>query len=184
MPLIESIDERYLIPLLVAGGIILLISLFVLYHGIRVMHLKLTLDRFKRQRRKRQNGDRLLLLLEKYRKEQKNTYKGLKKKGRKLVNRYFTYKARELHYITLYKTRSRFTFKGGEPVIQVSQIESSLDRGDTYTNPRQFVKLTNRYECLEEFILYLHEMPDKIMSGQPFEYFLSGHDVLLSYKIR
>ena len=40
------------------------------------------------------------------------------------------------------------------------------------------------YECLDEFIQYLHNLPEAILNREDYDIYINDHDVSIGYKIK
>ncbi len=167
----------------IIGGVLLLVLLFLyLAHRMRVMHLKAMIKRNRKASIKKYNVSALLEKIDNKRKPESNDFKGLKGKAKKLVKQYLKHKHNEIKYIAIFKTRGRFKFKLKACVIKITQEKQDRVKKETYQSLRDYIKLANKYDCLDQFMVYLDELPQYMMDDGQFEYYLDTHDVTISYQ--
>ncbi len=179
----QWLNPEYL-PLLIGGVVIILLLFFIMQYYSRVMLLKRMVRRYARQRKKKYNGERLIEKIDKKRKIETNNFKGLKGKGKKLVKGFFKHKYNELKYCTILKTRGKFRFKGKQCLIQIEKEKKEHIKKENYNSAKHFIRLCDKYDCLDQFILYLHELPEQLLQDQIFEYYIADHDATITYIIK
>lgn len=49
---------------------------------------------------------------------------------------------------------------------------------------KQFIEITNKYECLDEFILYLHHLPDAMIKRERYDIYINDFDITIGYDVK
>ncbi len=179
---IESWFTADMLPIIIAAVIVIILIFLYLGHRMRVLHLKRMIKRNRKASMKRYQATTILDKIEKKRKPESNDFKGLKGKGKKLVKQYLKHKHNEIKYIAIFKTRGRFKFKLKDCVLKITKEKQDRIKKETYKSLRDYIKLANKYECLDQLMVYLDELPQYMMDDGQFEYYLASHDVTLSYQ--
>lgn len=135
-------------------------------------------------RRKKFSGLMLNEFTEKRRKKRTNTYKNLRSKAKSRVEKYFQYKEDELPGITNYSYSKLFKRNKSKLFIIVSDGHKKIMKIQLKKATKQFIELVNTYECLDEFVQYLHNLPDAIMNQQDYDIYINDHDVSIGYEVK
>jgi len=174
----------YLIPMAV-GHLIGLLVVWRMFNTMRIYFgAKGFVRKASKQRRKKFNGLLLNEFTEKKRKKNTNTYKKLKRRSKNKVEKYFKYKIEELPGITNYSYGKMFKRNKHKLTIFVSNGKKKIMKIHMKKAYKKFIDLTNKYECLDEFVQYLHNLPEAIMNQQEYDIYISDHDVSIGYLIK
>ncbi len=179
--------ERWLAPPIlyyIIGGLAALFIVFlIVMMGRRKRYFKKTLKKFQKLRVKKFNGERLIDRIDKKRKAGSNTFKTLSASGKKRVKQYFNHKDKELIFTAIYASGSKLRYKYRNVILQVSRKKNGRLVIDDFSRTKGFKRLANKYASLDELILYLDELPIKMMDGQTFEIPLD-EETKLDYTIK
>lgn len=179
--------ELWLMPpflyYIIAGVIMVFIVVIILMMGRRKRYFKKTLKKFQKLRVKKFNGERLIDKIEKKRKAGSNTFKTLNANGKKRVKQYFKHKDKELIFTAIYASGSKLRYKYRNVILQVSRKKNGRLVIDDFSRTKGFKRVSNKYNCLDELILYLDELPIKIVDNEAFEIPLDD-ETKLDYTIK
>lgn len=176
--------ELYTIPM---GFIhfVLIILIWRMFKSISIYFgAKGFVKKSNKLRRKKYNGTTLVEYTEKRRKKNTNTYNKLRRKGKNKVEAYFKYKQEELPGITNYANGKMLKRNRQKLVIFVSNGQKKIKKIHMKKAFKDFVELTNKYECLDELILYLHNLPNAILNHQDYDIFVGEKEVAIGYELK
>ena len=179
--------EQWLSPpmlyFIIGGVALFILIILVLVITKKKRYFKKTLKRFQKLRLKKFNGEKLIDKIEKKRKAGSNDFKKLNSTGKKLVKKYFKHKEKELAFTATYAAKSGLRYKYRKAFLQVSNQKNGRLATEDFMHAKGYIKLTNKYACLDEVILYLDELPLKILDGEAFEVKLND-EIKLNYTIK
>ena len=138
----------------------------------------------KKNRKKKFNG---LLLNDKIRKKRKkntNSFSKLKGGAKKKVRKYVSYKVEELQIQVQYsygkllrRTKEKLQFK----IIRDDKVVKRIK----FKKPQKLIlDATNKYNCLDEMIIFLHELPEAIIEQVDYEIYSDEGDCTITYQIK
>lgn len=181
--LIELYMENYIV-----ASIALSIITYLLYRLLktanRYLDTKSYVKKTKRLRKKKFNGIQLTEKLRKKRKKHTNSYQKLKGSGKKLTKKYFTYKMAELPAVTRYSYGKIFKTSNKKLIIVVKNGKRTIQKIKMKKGLRNMIQLTNKHNCLDEFIHYLHDLPEAILDQQDYDILVGVEGVSISYVIK
>jgi len=180
--LIDLIINEYLIQGIVALVILILILLLLISRLLLRLNLKRQIKRYKRLRKKKFNGDKLLKKIEKKRKRKTNSYKHLKRKGKSLVDHFINYKEKEL--IDTAKYVNAKGLKKPKAKLSLSLFEGGniIETIDHKNFVKKIKKLMNTYDCLDETIFFLHHLPKEMLDEKLFTVNIT-EQITISYDV-
>jgi hypothetical protein len=175
-----------LIIILVVGAIALMIFLAIMINkGRYAARYKHFYKRIDRMITKKYNGNLLNeVLINSQMRDERNMYKSLKGKGKRLVKRYLEYYCKNLPELAFLKSFIGADKKKGQLVILIlNEMDKVLYRWDKSKKMRGFIKAANKYQMMTPLIGYLYELPLHIHEGVPYR--MTNHDngLVLSYDI-
>jgi len=180
---IDFYMENYIIASVVTS-----IVFFILYQLLRsanrYLDIKSSVKKSKRLRKKKYNGIILTEKLRKKRKKHTNSYQKLKGSGKKLTKKYFTYKMSELQSVTNYSYGKLFKKSNKNLIIVVRHGKKTLQKIKMKKGLRNMIQLTNKQNCLDEFIHYLHDLPEAILDKQDYDILVGVEGVSISYIVK
>lgn len=185
--MLDQLIELYMENYIVASIAISIIS-FLLYRLLRTanryLDTKSYVKKNKRLRKKKYNGIILTEKLSKRRKRHTNSYQKLKGSGKKLVKKYFIFKMKELPAVTKYSYGKIYKTSSKRLIIVVTNGRKTLQKIKMKKGLRNMIQLTNKYNCLDEFILYLHDLPDAILDQQDLDILVGIEGISIGYIIK
>ena len=113
-----------------------------------------------------------------------NTYKKLKRSAKTKVEKYFKYKEDELPGVANYAYGKMLKRSKDKLIIFVSNGKKKVAKIKMKKATKQFIEITNKYECLDEFIQFLHNLPEAILEQQDYDIYISDHDVSIGYQVK
>lgn len=117
-------------------------------------------------------------------KDQTNTYKCLKSKGKHKVKSYFEYFFKQLPELVLLKSFiSPDKNKNQLVILLLDDSDKVVARWDKSKKVSGLIRLCNKYQMLTPMIGYLFELPMHINEGIPFRFKNHDNDFCLSYDI-
>ncbi len=172
------------LPNLVIGGIAIII-IIRLFNNVRIFFgAKSYVKKASKLRRKKYNGLILVESTKKRRKKNSNSYQKLKHKPKSLVEKYFKYKEDELPGMRNYARGSAFRRNKEKLYIYVSNGKKQIMKFSMKKATKKFIDVTNKYNCLDEVVVYLHHLPEAILKHEEYEIFISDADVSIGYQIK
>jgi len=134
---------------------------------------------------KKYNGNLLNeTIMRDYVKDQTNTYKSLKQKGRSKVNKYFEYFYKNLPQLVLYKSFISADKNKSEIVILLlDEYDKVVYRWDKRRKVKGLIKACDKYQMLTPMVGYLYELPLHIYENASFRFTNHENDYSLSYDI-
>ena len=185
--MLDTIIEFYIENLLYAaiGTIVVLFIVFRLFKTARIyLGTKSYVRKSKKLRKKKFNGIKLTEKIEKKRKKNTNTYQTLKGRGKKLTKKYFNYKIEELPVITRYSYGKLLKRSKKRLIIIVKNDHKTIRKIKLKKGLKNMIQLTNKYSCLDEFIHFLHNLPEAILEQQDYDIYVGDEDVSIGYIIK
>lgn len=187
-------DNNMLFLMLDTQGIIILsvIALLVLILlGIIISNSKYK-ARYRRYYKKidkdinkKYNGNMLIEnLVNKYTKDNTNTFKSLKQKGKVLTKKYLNYYFTKLPELVLLKSFISSDKNKSELIIYLmDENERLLYQWNKSKKVKGLIKAINKYQMLMPMIAFLYELPLNINESKPYRLVNHDNDNILSYDI-
>ena len=170
---------------LAVGVFIIVLIIWRIFNTIRIYFgAKSYVKKTNKLRRKKFNGVSLVSNIKKKRKKNTNTYKQLRMSGRSKVEKFFQYKEDELPGITNFSYSKMFKRNKNKIIIFVSDGRKKVMKIHMKKARKSFITLTNKYECLDEFIVFLHNLPEAIIAQQEYDIYITEKDVSIGYEIK
>ena len=185
--LLKAYVDEWINNLFVMAFIHLFVILLIrrLYKNASIyMGTKKYVTKSNKLRRDKYNGVLLNEYTAKRRKRKTNTYKQLRAKARLKVEGYFKYKEEELPGITNYSYGKLLKRNKQNIIIFISNGKKKIKKIYMKKAFKQFVELVNEYECLDEFVLFLHNLPDAIINRQDYDIYINDSEVSIGYEIK
>lgn len=184
--MIESFLQIYRNNLFLAiiGTVVLL---FIISRFIKTAHIYLNAKSYvkksKRLRKKKYNGNLLVEKIQNKRKKNTNSFHKLKRRGKNLVRKYFEYKLEELPVIRKYSYSKLIKRTNDKIVIVVKNEKKTILKFRLKNNIKKFIEITDKYDCLDDLILFLHNLPEALLEQQDYDIYLSDQDITIGYDI-
>ena len=134
---------------------------------------------------KKYNGNLLIEnIVNIYSKDQTNTYKSLKSKGKRKVKKYFDYYVKNIHEQEMLRS---FTTsdknKNQVMIMMLDEYDKVLYRWDKSRKVKGLIKASNKYQMLNAFIAFLFELPLNIHEAAPYRFTNHDNDYVLTYEV-
>lgn len=172
-------------PIFIIIGFIVLLVIIRIYNTIRIdKGAKSYIKRASKLRRKKFNGPDLIEYTAHKRKGGSNTYKKLKSNAKSRVEKFFQYKEEELPAIVNYVHSKRKKNNKKKLVVFVSNGQRKMIKLRIGKTVKEFIHLTNKFECLDEFIRFLHDLPDAILKQKKHDIYIPEYEVSIGYEIK
>lgn len=181
--IINFYSENFVLAFLLTDiAIFLIVRLF----KTADIHLatKSQVKKTKKSRKKKYNGILLVEKIKKKRKKNSNSFQKLNSRGKKLTKKYFKYKLKALPIITKYSYGKFFKRSNKKITIVAKNSRKTLIKISMTNGLKNMIKLTNKYHCLDEFILFLHHLPDAILDQSHYDFFIGETDISVSYLVK
>lgn len=169
----------------VGGGLILLCVLnFTIKRLWFNFKSKRYLDKAKKLRDKKYNGIELVKTTQDKRKKQTNCYKRLKNTAKRKVDHYFDYKTKEIPNVFNFVENNSLkpskkilyiVFKNDQKIISKQPIEIGY---------RQLIKNSDRFDCLDQIILFLHHLPEALLAQKEYDVYIEDEDMIITYEVQ
>ena len=134
--------------------------------------------------RKKFDGNSLVDKIKRRRKRHTNSFQYLRGGAKRLVRRYFNHKSEELPVIARYANGGLFKRSNNKIVFYVKQGKKTLNKYTLKKGAKFFVDLTNQYNCVDELIVFLHQLPDAVLEKKIIDIYSTIGDVTLTYQIK
>jgi len=187
MKLIEQVMLWYLDNLIIVsiGSFVISMILYRLYKtALMYLGAKSYVKKSKKWRKKKYNGIQLVDKIRKKRKKNTNSYHKLNRRGKNLVRKYFNYKLEELPVIRKYSYGKLLKRNNKRLVILIRNEKKVLKKIYMAKGLKNLIDATNKYNCLDDMILFLHNLPDALLEQQDYDIYLNEQEVLIGYDIK
>ncbi len=165
-----------------------LVVLFIVFRIWKTIRIHLGSKRYvkksKKLRKKKFNGIQLVDKVQKKRKKGTNSYNKLKGRGKKRVKKYFVYKLEELPIVTRFSYGKLFKRSSDKLVIFARNERKIVKKVGVRKGLKNLIDMTNKYQCLDEMIHFLHNLPEAILDQQDYDIYLSDQDISIGYMIK
>ena len=185
--MIDVIIDFYTDNLLYAiiGTIALLFLIFRLYKTALIyLGTKRYVKKSKKLRKKKFNGIFLTEKIKMKRKKNTNSFQKLRGRSKKLTKKYFNYKLEELPVITRYSYGKLLKRSNKKLIIIIKNDKRTLKKIKMKKGLKTMINITNKYECLDEFILFLHNLPDAILDQQYYDIYVGENGISIGYTVK
>ncbi len=173
---------------LVVAGVATLVILFIIFRMIKTFRIHLGAKKYvkksRKLRRKKFNGIQLVDKTQKKRKKETNSFNKLKGRGKKKVKKYFNYKIEELTVVTRYSYGKLFKRSSDKLVIFARNERKIVKKVGVRKGLKNIIDITNKYQCLDEMIHFLHNLPEAILDKQDYDVYIDEQDISIGYMIK
>ncbi|MBN2604430.1 MAG: hypothetical protein JXR62_01245 [Bacilli bacterium] len=185
--MLESIIEWYANNLLLAS-LASFVMYMILYRSYKTARIYVAAQSYvkksKKLRKKKYNGILLVENIQKKRKKNTNSFQKLKRRAKNQVRKYFNYKLEELPVIRKYSYGKLLKRNNKRIVIIIRNEKKILKKIYMAKGLKHLIDATNKYECLNEMILFLHNLPDALLEKQDYDIYLNEQEVLIGYDVK
>ena len=174
------------IALIAVGVIVLVIIIAVATNSARYSsRYKGYYRRMDKTINKRFNGNLLIEdIVNLYSRDQTNTFKTLKGKGKRKVKKYFDYYVKAIpEQVMLKSFTSSDKNKNQIMIMMLDEYDKVLYRWDKSRKTKSLIKACNKYQMLNAFIAFLFELPLNVHEGAPYRFINHDNDYVLTYEV-
>lgn len=119
-----------------------------------------------------------------YQRDQTNTYKSLKGKGKRRVKKYFDYYVKNIPEQVLLKSFTTSDKNKNQIVISLlDEQDKVLYRWYNKRKVKGLLKACDKYQMLNAYIAFLFELPLNIHEGAPYRFINHDNEYVLTYSI-
>lgn len=184
---VEELIQLVMDNIYISIGVTLVI-LFIFFRLWKTIRIHLGSKRYvrksKKLRKKKFNGIQLVDKVQKKRKKGTNSYNKLKGRGKKRVKKYFVYKLEELPIVTRFSYGKLFKRSSDKLIIFVRNEKKIVKKVGIRKGLKNLIDMTNKYQCLDEMIHFLHNLPEAILEQHDYDIYLSDQDISIGYMIK
>ncbi|MCF7923687.1 MAG: hypothetical protein K9L64_01120 [Candidatus Izimaplasma sp.] len=185
LPIFLISDLTIVIITLVIALFIIIFTLYIYTRNIHIRKYNRHYKKLIKKKEKKYNANVIIdKIYNKYTIDETNTYKSLKRHGKRIVKNYLRFYSRELTKLAELKSNISPN-KNQNKLVIILKNKTNQIIGKWYTKTRikKFIKLIDRHQLLFDSLAYLYELPPYIHEKK--SYHLENHDNknFLSYKI-
>lgn len=181
----SGIDLNTIIIIAVIAILLIIFITVMINKGKYKARYKRFYRRFDKIITKKFNGNMLIEdLINKYTIDKTNTYKTLKRKGKKITKKYLDYFYKNLpeqvmlkSFISPDKSRNQLI------LLILDENEKVLYHWDKSKKVKGLIKAINKYQMLTPMIAFLYELPLNINEGAPYRFVNHENDNIITYDI-
>ena len=116
--------------------------------------------------------------------DETNTFKSLKSRGRSKVTKYLDYYVKNLPELVVLKSFiSPDKNKNQLVILLLDETDHVLYRWDKSRKVKGFIKAANKYQMLTPMLAFLYELPMNIKEGVPFRFRNNDNGYTMTYDI-
>ncbi|MFW6285093.1 MAG: hypothetical protein ACOC2X_01805 [Bacillota bacterium] len=180
---IPDITLPYSLEVIVGAFLVAFGTLVTILWLLRRMKQRKWVRKLEKKRPKAYQGDAVLKFTKKHRKTGANTYKKLKPKGRKRFNRFLGFKKRELKTVLKYIDKKAFGKPKSKLALRLLEGNKEVARIKWPLNLKALTRAIDKYDCLDECILYLDMLPRKVADKRVFRYRPKSRPIMFDYEL-
>ncbi len=182
---IGSLSLTKIIIIAVVVIVIIIILAILINTGKYAARYKKFYKRMDKTINKRYNGNLLNEnIVNLYSRDQTNTYKTLKGKGKKKVKKYFDYFVKTIpEQVMLKSFTSSDKNKNQVVILLLDDYDKVLYRWDKSKKTKGLIKASNKYQMLTTYIGFFLELPLHIHEAAPFRFTNHDNEYELTYKV-
>ena len=181
--LLDLIQENLLMSILI--GVFVILILFRMFKTMRMyLGAKSFVKKSLKQDKKKYNGIQLVEKTAKKRKKNTNSFKKLRGRAKKWVRKFLTHKFEQLPIVTKYSRGKLFKRSKNKLILLVKNEKKTIKRMPFKKGQKQVIDLTNKYDCLDEVITFLHHLPNAILNEEEYDIFFGEEGYILTYQIK
>lgn len=167
-------------------GVIVIFILFRLFRTARMyLGAKSFVRKSRRLDRKKYSGLVLVDKIKRKRKKDSNSFKKLRGSAKKKVRKYLGYKFDELPVFTRYSYGKLLKRSNDKLRIIIKNERKTLKRISMKKGQKQLIDIINKYNCLDEVIIFLHNLPEAIIEQQEYDVIVGeDEEIIITYQVK
>lgn len=173
---------------LIITAVVGVILIFIIFRMFKTMRMYLGAKSFVKKSlkldKKKFNGLALIEKTSRRRKKNSNSFKKLRNNSKRWVRKYLTHKFDELPIVTRYAKGRLFKRSNNRLLFIVKNERKVIKRFPIKKGTKEFIDLSNKYECLNEILTFLHHLPNAILNEDEYDIFFGEEGYLLTYQIK
>ena len=69
-------------------------------------------------------------------------------------------------------------------ILYIKQDKKTLDKFTMKQGTRHLIEMSNKHNCLDEMITFLHHLPDAIIEKRTYDIYAPASDVSITYQVK
>lgn len=123
-------------------------------------------------------------LINKYSRDNTNTFNSLKGRGKRKVKQYFDYYVKSIPELVMLKSfTSSDKNKNEISIILLDDIDKVVNRWHKGRKVKGIIKMCNKHQMLNSYIAFFYELPIHIHEGAPYRFTNHDNEFVLTYDI-
>lgn len=182
----DLLENWKLVVGIAAGAIVVLIVLSIFINkGKYAARYKHFYKRLDKTIQKKYNGNTLIEeIVNNFSRDNTNTYKQLKAKGKRKVKKYLEYYVKNLPELVFLKSFTSSDKKKSQLVLLfLNQMDKVVFRWEKSRKLKGIIKGINKNQMLTTVIGYLYELPPHVNEGVPLRMTNHDNDLTISYDV-
>lgn len=172
-------------PVFLIIAFIVILVIIRLFNRMRInAGAKSYIKKASKLRRKKFNGPDLIEYTTHKRKGGSNTYKKLKTNAKGKVEKFFQYKEEELPALVNFMYAKRKKKNKKKLVVFVTNGQRKMIKIGLGKTVKEFIQVSNKFDCLDELIRFLHDLPNAILKQKDYDIYIPEHEVSIGYEIK
>ncbi len=182
---IGDLDLVTVIGIVVGAIVVIVILALLINSGKYAARYKNFYKKMDKTINKKFNGNLLNEdIINLYAKDQTNTYKTLRNKGKKRVKKYFDYYVKNLPELVMLKSfTSSDKNKNQIVILLLDEYDKVQYRWFNKRKTKGIIKTCDKYQMLTTFVGFLYELPLNVHEGAPFRFTNHDNDYVLTYQV-
>ncbi len=180
-----GLDLQTIIIIAVVGILLIIFITVMINKGKYKARYNRFYRKFDKVITKKYNGNMLIEeLINKYTIDRTNTFKTLKRKGKKLTKKYLEYFYKNLPEQVMLKSFISPDKSRNQLIIMIlDENEKVLYHWDKSKKVKGLIKAMNKYQMLTPIIAFLYELPLNINEGAPYRFVNHENDNIITYDV-
>lgn len=180
-----GLDLQTIIIIAVVGILLIIFITVMINKGKYKARYNRFYRKFDKIITKKYNGNMLIEeLINKYTIDRTNTFKTLKRKGKKLTKKYLEYFYKNLPEQVMLKSFISPDKSRNQLIIMIlDENEKVLYHWDKSKKVKGLIKAMNKYQMLTPIIAFLYELPLNINEGAPYRFVNHENDNIITYDV-
>jgi len=175
---------EYFVPIVVGLIILFLISRRLTKTAKMYLGMKAYVKQAIKLDRKKFNGLTLNDKIKRKRKRHSNSFQSLRGRAKRDVRKFFNHKVEEIPVFSRYTEGKLFKRAKAKVILYIKQDKKTLDKFTMKQGTRHLIEMSNKHNCLDEMITFLHHLPDAIIEKRTYDIYAPASDVSITYQVK